>query len=151
MILPHPHYIFIAVMYCEVLFCLASKRIASGVIILWRVCWGVHVLWPFKEDCCTASGLLNEYLNISEHSVPEAGAWFGGQESPTLLKNLQLFHQVSEDSQHLFDLISGGLGGLWGSQCCWSTLRVAQASCTHRQAATGTSSLLLCLLSALIE
>lgn len=73
--------------------------------------------------------LLNEYLNISEPSTaPEAGAWWGGQESPGLLKNFQLFHQVSEDSQHLFDFISRGLHGLWGSQRCSSTLCVAQAA-----------------------
>lgn len=65
-----------------------------------------------QEDCCTPSGLLNEYLNISEHPAPEAGGWLGGQESPSLLKNFQLFHQVSKDSQHLFDFISGGLRGL---------------------------------------
>lgn len=31
---------------------------------------------------------------------------------PRLLKNFQLFHQVSQDLQHLFDIISGGLRGL---------------------------------------
>lgn len=77
---------------------------------LWRVwCWGVHFLGPFKRIVAQRHTLLNEYLNISEPSTaPEAGAWWGGQESQCLLKNFQRFHQVSEDLQHLFDFISGG-------------------------------------------
>lgn len=103
----------------------------------------VSTFWgPSKRIVAQSHALLHEYLNISEPSTaPEAGVWWWGQHSLGLLKNFQLFHQVSEDTQHLFDFISGGLHGLWVSQCCWCALHVAQAAA---QTAPGNSSLVDC-------
>lgn len=70
-------------------------------------------------------------MNIwTSPSLPRHQKQVRGEEAkspPVSWKTSNCF-KVSEDSQHLFDFISGGLRGLWGSQCCWSALRVAQAA-----------------------